>query len=34
MLINHYYPNSIPANKIIMMPKNNMDNKTNLKKVQ
>lgn len=32
--MNHYYPNSIAHNKIIMMPRNNMDNKANLKKVQ
>jgi hypothetical protein len=34
MLINHYYPNSVPNNKIIMMPRSNMDNKMNLKKFQ
>lgn len=32
--MNHYYPNSIAHNKIIMMPRNNMDNKANLRKIQ
>lgn len=32
--MNHHYPNSIPHNKIVMMPRNSMDNKANLRKVQ
>ena len=34
MLMNHYYPNSVPVHKMIMMPRNNMDSKMNLKKLQ
>lgn len=32
--MNNFYPNSIPKHKIVMVPRNSMDNKTNLRKVQ
>ena len=34
MLINHFYPNSIPRNKIVIMVRNTIDHKLNLRKFQ
>lgn len=34
LLLNHYFPGAVPNNKIIMLPRNHNDYRTNLRRLQ